>query len=42
MKAELRAKGVEPGDEGDRFGASGLSRSIYLKDPDGNGVELRG
>ncbi len=42
VRAELRAKGVEPGEEGDRFGASGLSRSIYLQDPDGNGLELRG
>jgi glyoxylase I family protein len=42
VKAELTAKGVEIGEEGDRFGASGLSRSIYLKDPDGNGLELRG
>ncbi|WP_454714989.1 VOC family protein [Caulobacter segnis] len=42
VKAELVAKGVDLGDEGDRFGASGLSVSIYLKDPDGNGLELRG
>lgn len=42
VKAELLAKGVELGEEGDRFGASGLSTSIYLKDPDGNGLELRG
>lgn len=42
IKAELLARGVELGDVGDRHGASGLSTSIYLKDPDGNGVELRG
>lgn len=42
VRAELRAKGVEPGEEGERHGASGLSTSIYLKDPDGNGLELRG
>lgn len=41
VKAELVAKGVELGDEGERHGASGLSVSIYLKDPDGNGLELR-
>lgn len=42
VKAELRAKGVELGEEGERHGASGLSVSLYLKDPDGNGLELRG
>lgn len=42
VKAELVAKGVALGDEGERHGASGLSVSIYLKDPDGNGLELRG
>ena len=42
VKAELQAKGVMLGDEGQRHGASGLSVSIYLKDPDGNGLELRG
>jgi glyoxylase I family protein len=42
VKAELLAKGVTLGDEGERHGASGLSVSIYLKDPDGNGLELRG
>ena len=42
VKAELVAKGVALGDEGERHGASGLSVSIYLEDPDGNGLELRG
>jgi catechol 2,3-dioxygenase-like lactoylglutathione lyase family enzyme len=42
VKAELVAKGVELGEEGERHGASGLSTSIYLRDPDGNGLELRG
>jgi glyoxylase I family protein len=42
VRAELVAKGVTLGEEGERHGASGLSVSIYLKDPDGNGLELRG
>jgi glyoxylase I family protein len=42
VKAELVAKGVALGEEGERYGASGLSTSIYLQDPDGNGLELRG
>jgi len=42
VKAELVAKGVALGEEGERFGASGLSTSLYLRDPDGNGLELRG
>lgn len=42
VKAELRAKGVALGEEGERHGASGLSVSLYLRDPDGNGLELRG
>ncbi|HJV40850.1 VOC family protein [Caulobacter sp.] len=42
VKAELRAKGVDLGEEGERHGASGLSVSLYLRDPDGNGLELRG
>jgi glyoxylase I family protein len=33
---------VEVGAVGERDGASGFSASIYLTDPDGNGLELRG
>lgn len=38
----LRRHGVEPGETGERFGASGKAMSLYLTDPDGNGLELRG
>jgi catechol 2,3-dioxygenase-like lactoylglutathione lyase family enzyme len=38
----LRAHGVEPGEIVSRFGAEGDGPSIYLTDPDGNGVELKG
>jgi catechol 2,3-dioxygenase-like lactoylglutathione lyase family enzyme len=38
----LRAHGVEPGPAGNRFGAGGDGASLYLVDPEGNGLELRG
>lgn len=42
VRAHLLAHGVEVGEEGLRYGAGGEGLSIYLKDPEGNGVELRG
>ncbi len=42
VKAHLDAHDVELGEEGLRYGAGGEGLSIYLKDPEGNGVELRG
>ena len=38
----LRHHGVSVGDFKPRFGAEGTSVSIYLTDPEGNGVELKG
>ncbi|HYG56013.1 MAG TPA: VOC family protein [Burkholderiales bacterium] len=38
----LRAHGVEVGDIKNRFGAEGNGVSIYLTDPEGNMVELKG
>ena len=38
----LRAHGIEPGDVGLRFGADGEGPSIYLEDPEGNRLELKG
>ncbi|MSQ89095.1 MAG: VOC family protein [Betaproteobacteria bacterium] len=38
----LRRHGVSVGDSKPRFGAEGTSVSIYLTDPEGNGVELKG
>ena len=38
----LRANGVEPGEVETRYGAEGDGPSIYLKDPEGNVVELKG
>jgi glyoxylase I family protein len=41
-QAHLKAHGVEPGPDGVRFGAGGDGISLYLYDPEGNGLELRG
>ena len=40
--AHLRAQGVEPGPLESRYGAFGEGPSIYLSDPEGNVVELKG
>ncbi len=42
VKAHLTAHGVALGEEGERYGAAGEGLSIYLTDPEGNGLELRG
>lgn len=43
LVAHLRAHGVAPhGPAGVNFGAEGSGRSLYIADPDGNVVELKG
>jgi glyoxylase I family protein len=42
VEAHLKAHGITPGDSGVRYGAGGFGVSIYLTDPEGNGLELRG
>ena len=42
IAAQLRAHGVEPGDVAERYGADGMGPSMYVRDPDGNVVELKG
>ena len=42
IRAHLQDCGVEPGDVGQRYGARGTGPSMYIKDPDGNVVELKG
>ena len=42
VEAHLKAHGITPGDSGVRYGAGGFGVSIYLADPEGNGLELRG
>ena len=41
LRHYLQAKGIEVGEFGDRYGAEGQGRSVYIKDPEGNTVELR-
>jgi len=42
LRAHLAAHGVEGGATGERYGAEGYGPSIYIRDPDGNTVELKG
>jgi len=42
LRAHLEAHGVMPGDVGTRYGAQGNGPSMYIRDPDGNVVELKG
>lgn len=37
----LKESGIEVGEFSSRYGAQGEGNSIYIKDPEGNGVELR-
>jgi glyoxylase I family protein len=41
IRRHLAAHGVEPGTSGVRYGAGGDGPSIYLNDPEGNGIELK-
>jgi glyoxylase I family protein len=42
LRAHLTAHGIAPGDVGARYGALGMGPSMYVRDPDGNVVELKG
>lgn len=42
IRAHLAAHGVEAGPLDSRFGAEGDGPSIYLQDPEGNTIELKG
>ena len=42
LRAHLDAHGVEPGKVARRYGAGGYGPSMYVRDPDGNVVELKG
>jgi len=42
IRAHLAAQGVDAGPTDSRFGAEGEGPSIYLQDPEGNTIELKG
>ncbi|HNJ06797.1 MAG TPA: VOC family protein [Plasticicumulans sp.] len=42
IRAHLAAHGIAPGPTERRYGAEGMGPSIYVHDPEGNVVELKG
>ena len=42
IRAHLEAHGIEAGEVKTRYGAEGNGPSLYIEDPDGNRVELKG
>jgi glyoxylase I family protein len=42
LRSQLEAQGIEVGPAESRYGAEGEGPSIYLTDPEGNTVELKG
>jgi catechol 2,3-dioxygenase-like lactoylglutathione lyase family enzyme len=42
IRAELREHAIEAGPVATRYGAEGSGPSLYIQDPDGNVVELKG
>jgi glyoxylase I family protein len=42
LAAHLRRHGIEVGEVRERYGAEGYGPSLYICDPDGNTVELKG
>jgi glyoxylase I family protein len=42
LRAWLLAHGVEPGEVRERYGEDGFGPSMYIRDPQGNRVELKG
>jgi catechol 2,3-dioxygenase-like lactoylglutathione lyase family enzyme len=42
IRRHLESHGIACGDVAERFGAEGRGPSIYLQDPEGNRVELKG
>jgi catechol 2,3-dioxygenase-like lactoylglutathione lyase family enzyme len=41
IRSYLESHGIKVGTFAERYGAQGLGNSIYIKDPEGNTVELR-
>jgi catechol 2,3-dioxygenase-like lactoylglutathione lyase family enzyme len=41
IRRSLEAQGVQLGETAERYGSTGKATSVYLVDPEGNGLELR-
>ena len=42
LRSHLQAHGIEVGEVARRYGAEGQGPSLYIEDPDGNTIELKG
>lgn len=42
LRGHLEAHDIDPGDVAQRYGAQGTGPSMYIRDPEGNVVELKG
>ena len=42
LREHLLRHGIEPSDVAERYGADGVGPSMYIRDPDGNVIELKG
>lgn len=42
ITTHLKEHGVQPGNIADRYGAQGNGPSMYISDPEGNSIELKG
>ncbi len=42
LREHLLHHGIEPSDVAERYGADGVGPSMYIRDPDGNVIELKG
>ncbi len=42
LRRHFREHDIDPGEPRDRFGAGGTGPSLYVRDPEGNTVELKG
>jgi glyoxylase I family protein len=42
ITAHLQSHGIDAPESGRRYGADGFGQSIYIQDPEGNTVELKG
>jgi len=42
LRSHLQSHGIDPGEVVQRYGAEGDGPSVYIQDPDGNTIELKG